>query len=251
MPRRKTKLEKFLGKNSSLGITFFFLVLTAIMVFLSIKQQTDSTKQTEQLSTQISNKVAQDLEKKIQISKPQSKFSDYDSLATLKKLSLAKNFESWSPNSQIHPNMIYKTVILDKGELARGYLYIKASLDENSVINKSITPIPENRSLTTWESIYLTLNGTGGHLYRPQSLPLPNNNNKTELLYALNNIPYLQDIPYNERSTPFTADWFSLFSDGSSIQVISFISSLRKAHLEEVTIYYQCVKDSDCLLKTQ
>lgn len=122
---------------------------------------------------------------------------------------------------------------MDKGVLSKGYIYIKASMNGGS--------------LTQWESISIIMNGVGGHLFRPQSLPTPNNEKKTELLYALNYIS-LTDIPYNEQNTPHIVNWFELFNEGNTIEVYSFISSLRPALIDEISIYYQCAKDSDCLL---
>ena len=216
-------------KTSSLTMSIALFIVAIIVTIFAFNQQSDLNNQQNANSQEI-KKVQQTL--KENLTKP-SNFPDYDSLLQLKKVTLLSNLISWTPSSNIDPTKSKKVLVLDQGQLSKAYIYVKASLD--------------NKPLTQWESIYLTMNWTGGHLFRPQSLPVPASD-RTELLYAINYVPYLSDTPYNEQSVPLISNWFPYFIEGNIIEVDIFISSLRPALLEEVTIYYQCIKNSDCLL---
>lgn len=163
-----------------------------------------------------------------------SDYPDYEATKNMKSLSLANDFESWTPDANIDTKKVINTVIVEKGSLAKGYLYVKASLNE--------------KPLTQWESIYVKMNSLGGHLFRPQSLPVPPAD-KTELLFALNDVPYIMGLPYSEQKMPARVSWFGLFKDKQSINVVSFISSLRQAKIDNLILFYQCIDDSVCELK--
>lgn len=220
-------MRKNNNKNVPVGI--FFLILSIITIYFAFSQQTELNKQ-QQKTTQEIKEVKQTIKKS---EKKSSDYPDFDSLSQLNKVTIVSNLTSWTPSSNLNDDKVKKVLILEKGQLAKAYVYIKTSLD--------------NKPLTQWESVYLTMNWVGGHLFRPQSLPIPPSN-KTELLYAINYIPYLNILPYNEQNTPLIADWFPYFIDGNRIEIYTFISSLRPALLDEITIYYQCVENSDCLL---
>lgn len=206
------------------------LILSIIVIIFAYQQQTDIKNQNKINTQEIKKEVAKTIKENIAKS---PNFPDYDSLSKLNKVTLVSNFVSWTPSTVVGQDKAKRVLILDKGELSKAYIYIKASLN--------------GKALTQWESIYLTMNWTGGHLFRPQTLPIPSSN-KTELLYAINYLPYLTEIPYNEQNQPSIVNWFTNFTEGNTIEVNTFISSLRPAILEEITLYYQCIKDSDCLL---
>jgi hypothetical protein len=162
-----------------------------------------------------------------------SEYPDYTALSDMKRLTLVKNFESWTPNSEIPNEFVKELKIARAGNISRGYVYIRASVDDVA--------------LTRWESVYVKFDDLGGHLFRAKSLPVPNGD-KTELLYALDDVPYLSSVPYSESRAPEHADWFSLVRSNSSFFVFSFISSLRPATIEEITIYYACAGAAECSL---
>lgn len=220
------------NKKSVVNLTssMAILIVSLIVIILAFLQQSDTKKQQINNTKEIKKEVREAIKENLTKS---SNFPDYDSLNQLKKINIVSDFISWTPQSNLEQDKIKKTLVLEKGQLTKAYVYVRASLD--------------NKALTQWESIYLRLNWTGGHLFRPQSLPIPPSD-KTELLYAVNYVPFLTIIPYNEQNTPTIVDWFSYFNDGNIVEVNTFISSLRPALLEEVSIYYQCVKNSECLL---
>jgi hypothetical protein len=228
-------------KNGSVGVTIFLLLLAGSLLFVSIKQQTNSEKNNKELSDQISKKVTEDVKKELpniieKSEQANSEFPDYSSLKDLKKLDIVDNFTSWTPNANLDDNKVIKKVILDKGDISKGYIYVRTSIN--------------GKAFTSWESIYLKMNNIGGHLYRPNTLPMPKSD-KTELLYALDNISCLSTAPYSETRTPQKADWFTYFRNSKQIEIVSFISSLKPATIEEISLYYDCASGSDCLLKVE
>ena len=167
-----------------------------------------------------------------------SDYPDYESLQHLVSLPIENNFESWTPNSKTEDAKSIKKIVIEKGALSKGYLYIEASID--------------GKPLTQWESIYIKMNNLGGHLFRPQSLPVPTID-KTELLFALNDIPYIE-LPYSEQKSAneiYRTNWFNLFKDNQIIEINAFISSLRPAKIDKMILYYQCIDDDLCELKLQ
>lgn len=228
-----TKIQT--GNKGSSKETLANLVFSTALVFLALATLFFSTRQKrsdEQLKKEITESVAKEVSEVVD-SKSSSDYPDYDSLQRIKKLTIVNNFESWTPHSDLEDSKIKTAIIVEKGKLTKGYVYIKASLD--------------GKALTSWESIYLKLNNIGGHLFRPKSLPLPKSD-KTELLYSLTEIPYIRQHPYSENIVPATTNWFVHFYPDSQISLDSFISSLKPAILEELSIYYDCEKDIECLL---
>ncbi len=170
------------NNKANFGLSAFLFLLAIILIGFSIKQQFDSGKREEELSQKISQQVTQEVTEEVTkkvtqgvsgiieqgLSRP-SEFPDFDSLSRLKKLNIANNFESWTPAATVTEGKVKETIIIEKGELAKAYLYLKASLD--------------GKALSKWESIYVKMNNEGGHLFRIQSLPVPSGE-KTELLYT-------------------------------------------------------------------
>ena len=171
--------------------------------------------------------------------KPQpkpSEYPDYDSLKNLTPLTIIEDAISWSPEAKVENIIGYSKQLKSFGQFARIYLYAEGSVN--------------NKPLTQYESLYVKMNNSGGHLFRPQSLKIPPDT-ITQLLYAINNIPYLTSIPYSENKTPFTADWFQFFKNNSSITLNVFISSLKPATINKIILYYDCVEGSDCKIEIE
>lgn len=224
--------------NGNFGIIIFLFILAGILLFFSVKQQLNTEKTSKELSDKISQKVTEDVKKELldiikEGEQKISEYPDYFSLNNLKKLDIVQNFSSWTPNASVDENKMIKEIILERGSIANGYIYVKTSIN--------------NQAFSSWESIYIKMNNIGGHLFRPNSLPIPKSN-KTELLYTLDNISFLSSVPYSEIKTPLKANWFDFFKDNNKIQIVAFISSLKPAIIEEISLYYDCVSGSDCLL---
>ena len=169
--------------------------------------------------------------------KPQpkpSEYPDYDSLKDLTHLTIIDNQISWSPEASLEKIISYPKQLESTGQFARIYLYAEVSID--------------NKPLTQYESLYVKFNNIGGHLFRPQSLKIPSDT-ITKLLYAINNVPYLMHVPYSENKTPLATDWFQFFGDGSSVNLYTYISSLRPATINKVVLYYGCAEGSNCKIE--
>lgn len=220
-------------RRSEILLQLFIISLALLSWFIGFIltnqiKQTAQKDTTSQVSVQVKEAI-EDIEKE----KIASNYPDYNSLQDLHKLTIISDFISWTPNSKIDPSKTRAVVVLDEGELAKGYLYVKASVD--------------GKPITRWESIYISMNYRGGHLLRTKGLAVPQGE-KTELLYALDDISYVETIPYKENDEYSKTNWFNLFRPGSQIRIDAFISSLKPAIIEEMTIYYECADFSECKL---
>ena len=165
-----------------------------------------------------------------------SEFPDYEAYqAMTHKLVLAQDRATYSPKNQPIVGRLTKRLTVS-GQFSRIYLYIEASVDDG-------------KPLTQWDSIYMTMNNVGGHLFRPDSLKVPGDT-VTRLLYGLNQVPVLTTLPYSENKIPLVRDWFSQFTNGRIIKFDTFISSLRVGGtLNLVELRYECEKDIPCEIK--
>ncbi|MDD5726300.1 MAG: hypothetical protein PHC53_02710 [Patescibacteria group bacterium] len=228
-------------RGPSYAGTFGVILLALILFAISSWQSYTKRVQNEVLEQQM-KKVGEDVQqiqktidtKVAQTTTTPSIYPDFDSRLTMAKLTVLSDFESWTPKATKDPSKTKRVIILEKGKIAKGYIYIRASLN--------------GKPLTQWESVFLTMNFKGGHLFRPQSLPLPTGD-VTELFYALNDIPYLPSVPYSEQRQPAHVDWSKYFNDKGRIVMDTFISSMRPAKIESIDLYYVCENGEDCLLK--
>lgn len=164
-----------------------------------------------------------------------SQFPDYDAYKIMvNKVTLVEGKESYSPKDKPIIGRVKKTLIV-KGEFSRAYLYVRVSVNGG-------------KPLTQWDSIYSTLGYVGGHLYRPNTLAVPNSSS-TQLLYGLNQIPFV-DYPYSDNKTPLVKDWFSLLKDERRVEFDMFMSSLRAGGmLDLVEIRYECEVNTECSIE--
>ncbi len=164
---------------------------------------------------------------------PVGETQEYQDLAGMQRLELVEDFASWTPGAKVEAEKTRSVTIDVKGEVAKAFLTVKASLD--------------GKPLTKYESIFVKLNDEGGHLFRPQSLETPDAD-VTSLLYELNGVPVLASIPYDESRTPEKADLAATLQGGKSARLTAFVSSLRPALIEKLSISYVCADGSDCAL---
>lgn len=225
MPQRDDLTTKQIWIGIGLVVLFIvgYIAADQLLAYLNRREQPSVPTPTTTVQTPI-------------IAAPSSSPSDYpdfDSLPKLKRLVLAKDFESWTPGGKISDIKLVTKIVVQKGSLSKGYLFIRASVNGGP--------------LTQWESVYVKMNYRGGHIFRKLSLATPTSNS-TQLLFALNQVPYLANGSYSELRSPLFTDWFPLFRDRNEIDVMSFISSLRPAKIDELTLYYQCLNDEKCQL---
>lgn len=156
----------------------------------------------------------------------------YDDLAGMQQVQLAKEFASWTPDAKLEDEKTRSLLLSVKGQVAKAYLSVKASVG--------------GKPLSKYESVFVKFNDDGGHLFRPQSLETPGDAAATSLLYDLDALPVLPNVPYDETRTPDTANPAALFKDGRTVKLTAFISSLRPALLDDLTVSYVCADGSDC-----
>lgn len=123
-----------------------------------------------------------------------------------------------------------------KGEFVRAYLYIEAFVDYK-------------RPLTVWDDFYFKINNLGGHLVSNGNLlPVPPGDS-SRYLYDLRSISYYSSISDKQdvESKEINKNIFNLLLDGNIIYIVASISSNRPGRImNEVAIYYECFKDSNC-----
>lgn len=158
----------------------------------------------------------------------------YDDLAGMQQLQLAKDFASWTPDARLEDEKTRAVSLAIKGKVAKAYLSVKASVG--------------GKPLSKYESIFVKFGLIGGHLFRPQSLPTPASEGSTSLLFDLSGLPVLPSVPYDEARTPDKVDAAALLADGKTVKLTAFISSLRPALLEDLSLSYVCADGSDCAI---
>ena len=120
-----------------------------------------------------------------------------------------------------------------KGKFKRAYIFINASVDNG-------------RPLTSYDSIYITLNYKGGHILRNMSLAIPASNT-TRLLYDMQEIPYIKNIPYSENKQPLFVNWLAELNSGNNDTLYTFLSTWREGgFIEEISVVFECKENSSC-----
>lgn len=155
----------------------------------------------------------------------------YEDMDGMRHLEIAKDVASWTPNAKVEPEKVRGGTLVATGAVTKAFLTVKASVD--------------GKPLTKYESFFLKLDDAGGHLFRPRSLPTPEASS-TSLLYPLEAVAVLPGVPYDEAREPQAADLFAELSAGKPARLTAFISSMRPALIEELSISYVCAEGSDC-----
>jgi hypothetical protein len=223
---KKGEVDK--NRLSNLIYSITFLLIAVIITTFQVVTSLQDKKFKEEISDSVAKKVEETIKKETS-----SEYPDYSSLGNLKRLNIITNFTSWTPNSKLEEDKTKIIIVVDKGHLSKGYVYIKASLDNNP--------------LTRSESVYLKMNNVGGHLVKSKSFPVPNSS-VTELLFPLDSVFFYSRLPYTEGSLQLTANYLFMFVPNSRIRIDTFISSLKPAVIQDVSIFYDCVTDEDCSL---
>lgn len=176
--------------------------------------------------------------------------SDYQSLENLTKEILIENKLS---NMENKDDEDLTKNLKAYGDFSKIYLFAEISVNE--------------RPLTDWDSIYIKFNNyidntleefnSGGHLFRPKSLSVPQIKTTTRLLFNASVVPYIPTIPYSETRTPATINWFeNVFRSPQNpkeerrIRFDTFLSTTEKGFIKEISLFYKCSKDTpDCYIE--
>ncbi len=169
----------------------------------------------------------------------------YEFKGNLKKTLIVQNFTNTALNGK--PTNTSDIEILVNGSIKQGYLYVKAStnnqpIERNSVYMK-LTSMLQNEYFES-----------GGHIVDSRSLNVPQSPQFTELLYDLSDVKYISDGEYLKHLSPnievSSGNWLRLLNDGENDHVISFMSTQQKGTLLEISIYYQCSSGEQCQIST-
>lgn len=170
-----------------------------------------------------------------------SEFPDWEAYSVMdKKLELVSDQESYVSSANSIVGRVNKT-ISRTGVISQGYLYVRVH-------------VAGEKPLTIFDSAYVRIDSTPGHLFRPNSLDVPPSET-TELLFGLQEVPYLSSLPYSETRTPSKTNWLSIINALPEVPFSAFLSSNRRGgHIEEISIGYLCAEDeegveTDCSLK--
>lgn len=125
------------------------------------------------------------------------------------------------------------------GKFTRAYLYIDAMVDYN-------------RPLSIWDDVYFNIYWQGGHLIPDGNiLPVPASDSSV-YLYDMRSVSYYPKIKDKELkiNKVTNRNLFNILKDGRIMKIHTSLSSDRSGRvLKEVSIYYECVLDSDCSIE--
>lgn len=126
-----------------------------------------------------------------------------------------------------------------KGKFSRAYLYIEALVDYD-------------RPLTAWDDFYFRINKFGGHIIADKnSLAIPPGED-SKYLYDLRAISYYPTIKDKENriNRQNNINLFVLLQDGATFNAVAAVSSDRPGRvMKEVSIYYECFVESECIIQ--
>jgi len=155
-------------------------------------------------------------------------FPDYYKATKLyKQFTITSDLRSYV-NSQGQPVGVSDVNIQLNGKIGTGYLLVEAFVDGN-------------KPLTKYDSIYVNLHDNGGHLLRNKSLPTPASASGANiLLYNLNSIQFLKNVPYDETLTGLSKNWRNILNDDASHNIYSFLSSRVGGKIVNIVLAYSC-----------
>jgi hypothetical protein len=170
------------------------------------------------------------------VAPPASTNADYVTLLQMgKSLVLLQSAPSYAAEGKFVKD--YQVTVKVDGWVDSGYLYVRARAGSQPLDGK-------------YDSVYIILQDSGGHLMQLQSLLVPNSiAGTTEMLFPLSAIPAVPHVPYNANATNFqVTDWVELLNSKEKVRFWIAISTLNTAAvIDEVKIVYSCVS-WDCQL---
>lgn len=169
----------------------------------------------------------------------QKSLAPYDYKEKLNQVVIITNFENSSKENK--PTDSFTKKLVTEGKFAKGYLYVKASVD--------------GKALTKDDDIYTKISGTiagnyqelGGHLISSKGLETPMSDKFTELLFDMSDIKYKSSYIKNNNEA-VSGDWLNILNSGnaSTNVVIGFSSTARTGNIVILSIYYKCIEGTNC-----
>src|SRR3989344_1293575 len=122
------------SSKGSWGFVVFYVLVLAAFLFATISQSkhekegvrlSDETKQeiAAEVSKQVSEKIAVQKAAEVSAKKP-VEYPDIESIAgpTMHKNEILKDFKTWTPDADIKKAAVSRKVLVDRGQLAKGYM---------------------------------------------------------------------------------------------------------------------------------
>lgn len=146
---------------------------------------------------------------------------------TAQTVSLISNkINLYAEDSQfVNPQIVIAKTETSTSKFACGYLFVKAGTNTNG-------------ALQSWEDVYISPNGFGGHLDKNSAFSVNDGKQYSEYLYPLNKIQYWTDTSHKNI---LTADWASLLNVSNDINFnINLNSNDKTGFIDEISIAYKC-----------
>lgn len=157
---------------------------------------------------------------------------------SFKKVVVVKDFKNSSKQGE--STETFEKFLVVTGTVSEGYLYIKADIDGHSLAmgyGDIYAKLIESAT-----GIYREY---GGHLIENQSLNTPKSDSHTELLYDLASVKYKRS--FNDSNTEvLSGNWLEVLNNTHSKKIIGFSSTEQNGNIQEMTIYYSCLKNTNC-----
>lgn len=218
----------------NMAISGVFILAAAILFGAALKHRTVPPPETTSTASAVSAEAGASATATAITKSAQQVVED---LGGMKELSVAASLPSWTPDAKVASDKMKSASLAVTGRIAKAYLNVKASVD--------------GKPLSKYESVFVKFDGAGGHLFRPQSLATASDGASTDLLYELSALPVLPKVPYDETRSPQKEDVAALLADGKSVKLTAFISSLRPAMLDALSLSYVCADGSDCAISVK
>lgn len=222
---KNEEMNKFISLIATLLIGLVFLIIATFLIgaIKSIFEPKIENKQLERIESD-TKEIRRNL-------------TPYESKEQLKKITIVKDFENTTRNEQT--TKYFNSSLTVNGLISQGYLFVKVSID--------------NKTIQDNGDVYVKLSGLvnyqnqdlGGHLIQSRGLETSNSPDQTELLYELSDIKYKKDFKDSNLEV-ISANWLDLLNEGTGKTIFGFTSTVGQGKIIELSLYYDCVKGSDC-----
>ncbi len=238
LPKRISKEEFRKEIIQAIAASFFAFIglVIASTIFLFIDQlsmgqkKAEQTEKIEQIVTN-TNKIAENIEK------------PYEKLSKIRKVVILENFENSTHNEK--STAWFSKDLQVQGLFKSGYLYVKASIDDQAFNGRGYVYIKIQATLEPY-----TYTEYGGHLLKSKSLETPLTSEYTELLFDLSDVKYKKT--YTDSDIEVTAaDWLSLLNNGKEQRTLGFTSTVGKGKIIELSFFYECVDNTECSITSR
>lgn len=167
----------------------------------------------------------------------EKQLTPYEQKNNLKEGKIITNFANSVKNQKIDGSE--QVTLTTEGVIAKGLLYVVASVD--------------NKSLGKDSDVYLKIGASidgkwvesGGHLIESRSLDTPQSDDKTEMLFQLSDVKFKESFNDSDINV-ISGNWLSIINQPSVKIFTAFSSTERQGLIHEITIFYECTEATTC-----